>query len=329
MNSNELNKYIKSLNNIESNELKVKLESFYLFNQSIISFFKGIDNQFKLLMNMSSIDENTMTNILNNTQIIDALINLKREILFLDEITLCNESEIIKILDYIQNTMVINEVNLLLPKFQNILSNYVTKKNEINDILIKLNDIINNINVNYDESVVEEDGIHIHNNKRTYNNIYIENNKLKWESYLWRNHEYLCYQEEKGCYYIIDLDEYNTELYLNNEQIKGKKVAETICRHELTIDSSTQIKVEAYGYGGYNGSNKEIILVNILSMFDSITKNEKYFINGNIIHEYNDAIFNRNGFNNGPSAIFIFDNGKKANEMENYLNKLVSFFQTK
>jgi hypothetical protein len=124
MNSNELNNYINSLNEFSSNELKVKLENFYLFNKPVISFFKGIDSQFHSLMSANSIDEHTINSIVSNKEILDALTNAKRELFSFDEIILSEsvKNKLLKNYDYIVNTMVLNEALTMIQKIYTLLS---------------------------------------------------------------------------------------------------------------------------------------------------------------------------------------------------------------
>lgn len=124
MNSNELNNYINSLNEYGNNELKVKLENFYLFNKPVISFFKGIDSQFQSLMSAKSIDENVVNDIIGSKDILDALTNAKRELFSFNEIILSEsaKNKLLKNYDYIINTMVLNEALTMIQKFFTLLS---------------------------------------------------------------------------------------------------------------------------------------------------------------------------------------------------------------
>lgn len=125
MNSNELNNYINSLNEFGNDELKVKLENFYLFNKPVITFFKGIDSQFKTLLTASNFDETILNNILDSSnKTLQTLTAIKRELLFFDEILLSEKlkTKILNNVEYIQNAMVCNEVESIVAKFYSLLN---------------------------------------------------------------------------------------------------------------------------------------------------------------------------------------------------------------
>jgi hypothetical protein len=124
MNTNELNNYINELNSVEKNELKTKLENYFLFNISTISFFKGINNQLKSLLGANSFDEVTILKIVNNDETITTLTNLKRTLIFIDRKNINEDlqAKYDKYISYIEEKLTLNEVDEFVNKINDLLN---------------------------------------------------------------------------------------------------------------------------------------------------------------------------------------------------------------
>lgn len=133
MDNEELNKYINELQNFDSDEMKGKVATFYTFHKNTLSYYNGIDVQFKDLLNASIVNLEIGNDILirakNN---LDYLVRAKREIELFD-INSANKELKEKIsngITYVRNTMSLSET-------QEVLSSILTdirKSIELNRI---------------------------------------------------------------------------------------------------------------------------------------------------------------------------------------------------
>lgn len=114
--------YINELNNLDNQEARTELETFYALNVSIFKFFMAIDSTIQDLLRQPNI------NIIAKRQLEDILpmlAKLKSEILNVDSITYAKgyKTKVEKAVGYIKNQMVICEVAYNAQNFFELLDN--------------------------------------------------------------------------------------------------------------------------------------------------------------------------------------------------------------
>lgn len=112
--------YINELNDLDNREAKAELETFYTLNSTTFKFFKSIDTTIQELLNQPNVNEIAKRQL---EDILPTLVKLRYEILNIDSITYAKgyKTKIDKIVSYIKNQMVVNEVTNKAQNFFELL----------------------------------------------------------------------------------------------------------------------------------------------------------------------------------------------------------------
>ena len=115
----DFDKYVNSLNELDNQENKTELESFYTLHSAVLQFFKAIEKTVQDLMTRSSISPIVIKQLENS---MPTLTKLKREITMFDVNTLHTsyKSKANQTIDYIKNDMTISEVNDMAQEFSDL-----------------------------------------------------------------------------------------------------------------------------------------------------------------------------------------------------------------
>ena len=116
----DFNDYIQSLSDLDSQEVKTELETFYTLNVSTFEFFTAINETIQKLLHQPNISPIALKQLEST---LPFLIRLKTSILELDsdELTAEYKSEITKAVDKIKTKMLINEVESTSIQFYQLL----------------------------------------------------------------------------------------------------------------------------------------------------------------------------------------------------------------
>ena len=118
------NEYANSLNEIDNQENKAELASFYMLNSAVFQFFNAIDKTIQEVLKKPNIRE---TDIKQLENVLPKLAKLKIKITLLDTNTLSvsYKGDINRTITYIKNNMVIGEADAMSEEYFDLL-----KKNE-------------------------------------------------------------------------------------------------------------------------------------------------------------------------------------------------------
>jgi ribosomal protein L7/L12 len=116
----DFDKYVNSLNELDNQENKTELESFYTLHSAVLQFFKAIEKTLQDLMTRSSVSPIVVKQL---ETVMPTLTKLKREITMLDINTfhISYKSKANKMIDYIKNDMTISEVDDIFNDFWALL----------------------------------------------------------------------------------------------------------------------------------------------------------------------------------------------------------------
>ena len=125
----DFNDYINNLNDLDNQENRTELKTFYTLNSTTIKFFKTIDKAILDLLacpNISSVAVKQLEGVL------PVLTKLKRELTILDK-DILSDGEINSLVDYIKNSMPVNEVEIVFQEFHDLYKkkeDLITRENE-------------------------------------------------------------------------------------------------------------------------------------------------------------------------------------------------------
>ena len=104
----DFREYLNDLNNLDNQELRVKIETIYTLNSSIFEFFGAINDAVHRLLKQPTIDESAIKQL---EDILPTLIKLRKTIFGLDHEEFANgyRNRIYRYADYIRKTMALNE----------------------------------------------------------------------------------------------------------------------------------------------------------------------------------------------------------------------------
>lgn len=121
--------YVNALNDLDNKEAQVELKNIYILNSSAFNHFKSIDRTIQELLKQPCISP-IVVNQLKET--IPALLRLKKIITELDSVDFAKgyKTKIYKLVDYINNSMIVDEVNNIEKKLQKLLDDNTKRYNE-------------------------------------------------------------------------------------------------------------------------------------------------------------------------------------------------------
>lgn len=121
--------YINGLNDLDNQEARTELKNIYILNSSAFNHFKSIDRTIQELLKQPCISP-IVINQLKET--IPALLRLKEIITELDSVDFAKgyKTKIYKLVDYINNSMIVDEVNNIEKKLQKLLYDNTNRYNE-------------------------------------------------------------------------------------------------------------------------------------------------------------------------------------------------------
>ena len=106
----DFDKYVNSLNELDNQENRTELESFYILHSAVLQYFNSINQSIQYLLSKPNVGTAAIKSL---EDALPALTKLKREISTLDanNLHLTYKNKIDQIIGYVKNEMIIGEVN--------------------------------------------------------------------------------------------------------------------------------------------------------------------------------------------------------------------------
>ena len=116
----DFDKYVNSLNELDNQENKTELESFYTLHSAVLQFFKAIEKTLQDLMTKSSVSPIVIKQLEN---VLPMLTKLKYDVSIFDSnrLSIKYKSKINQLMTYIKEEMVISELDAISNQFFDLL----------------------------------------------------------------------------------------------------------------------------------------------------------------------------------------------------------------